>query len=269
MLTKQPAKRSERVVLTDKKVARLKPAKRGQRYDVLDALVPNLLVRVTDTGSKAFVFRTRFPGSRNPKRRVLGKVGAMEIGQARAKARKWHELLADHIDPAWQAEQERLALLRSQAHTFLSVAEAYFAHIKSEGFKKAKTHEREIRKEFVARWSARPINDITQDDLAAVINSIKQRGSPGQARELFGRAKALWRWAIGCGAYGLTASPADRLGSKALVGTKKSRSRVLNDQELRALWQALEAEQYPWQPLYRAANNDGPTSVRRQQCQLG
>ena len=140
--------------------------------------------------------------------------------------------------------------MRSQDNTFLSVAEAYFAHIKSEGFKKAKVHEREIRKEFVSCWAARPIHDITQHDLAAVINSIKQRGSPGQARELFGRAKALWRWAIGCGAYGLTASPADRLGSKALVGSKKSRTRVLSDDELRCLWQALDAEQYPWQPLY-------------------
>ena len=48
MLTnKQSAKRSERVVLTNKKVAALKPAKdKRASYDMLDALVPNLLVRV-------------------------------------------------------------------------------------------------------------------------------------------------------------------------------------------------------------------------------
>jgi hypothetical protein len=45
---------------------------------------------------------------------------------ARDKARKWHELLDQGIDPARQAEQDRLALLRSQDNTFLSVAEAYF-----------------------------------------------------------------------------------------------------------------------------------------------
>ena len=37
-------------------------------------------------------------------------------------------------------------------------------------------------------------------------------------------------------------SPADRLGTKALVGSKKSRERVLDDDELRALWQALGRE---------------------------
>lgn len=240
-----------RVKLTDKKLAALKPARPGTRRDYLDALMPGLLVRVTDKGSKTWMFRTRFPGSSNPSRRELGKAGAMTVEQARDKARKWHELLDQGIDPARQAEQDRLTLLRSQDNTFLLAAEAYFAYIKTEGFKKAKVHEREIRKEFVSCWAARPIHDITQHDLATVINSIKQRGSPGQARELFGRAKALWRWAIGCGAYGLTASPADRLGSKALVGSKKSRTRVLNDDELRCLWQALDAEQYPWQPLYR------------------
>ena len=191
-----------RVKLTDKKLAALKPAKPGTRRDYLDALMPGLLVGVTDKGSKTFMLRARYPGSPNPSRRALGKVGALSVSAARDKARKWHELLDQGTDPAWATEQDRLALLRSQDNTFLSVAEAYFAHIQSEGFKKAKVHEREIRNEFVSRWAARPIHDITQHDLAAVINTIKQRGSPGQARELFGRAKSLWRWAIGCGARG-------------------------------------------------------------------
>jgi hypothetical protein len=198
-----------RIKLTDKKLASLKPAKPGTRRDYLDALMPGLLVRVTDRGSKTFMLRARFPGSPNPSRRALGKVGAMTVQQARDKARRWHD--DQGTDPRWQAEQDRLAALRSQDNTFLTVAEAYFAHIKSEGFKKAKALEREIRKEFVSQWAARPIHDISQHDLAAVINAIKARGSPGQARELLGRAKSLWRWAIGCGAYGLTSSPADRL----------------------------------------------------------
>ena len=66
-----------RLILTDKKLLRLKNAKPKTRYDVLDALMPNLSVRVTDTGSKAFIFRARYPGKSFPDRRVLGKVGAM------------------------------------------------------------------------------------------------------------------------------------------------------------------------------------------------
>jgi integrase len=239
-----------RIVLTDRKVQAFKPAKPGGRADYLDALMPNMLLRVTDQGGKTFMFRTKFPGERTYSRRALGKFGALTCDTARLKARHWHELLAKGIDPTLHEKEERLAVLRSQQHTFLAVAEAYFAHLRAEGYKKATVHEREIRKEFVSLWADRSIHDITQDDLAAVINKIKAR-APGQAREMFTRAKTLWRWAIGCGAYGLTASPADRLGTKALVGSKKSRTRVLSDAELRALWQAVEAEAYPWQGLYQ------------------
>ena len=243
--------RLRRVALTDARIKSLKPAKPGQRYDVLDALMPGLSVRVTDTGNKTFMFRTRYPGSEHSSRRALGKVGAMLVEQARAKARDWHQLLDKKIDPVWQAEQDRLAALRSQQHTFLSVAEGYFAHTKSEGLAKARIIEREIRKEFVPLWAARPIHEITQQDVAAVINAAKARGSPWQAHTLFERAKSLWGWAIQTGAYGLTSSPTDRLRAKALIGTKKPRQRVLSDDELRALWQATGEEAYPWQPLYR------------------
>ena len=44
-----------RVKLTDKKLAALKPAKPGTRRDYLDALMPGLLVGVTDKGSKTFM----------------------------------------------------------------------------------------------------------------------------------------------------------------------------------------------------------------------
>ena len=42
-----------RVVLTDRNVAALKPVK-GKRVDVYDALMPKLLLRVTDSGSKTY-----------------------------------------------------------------------------------------------------------------------------------------------------------------------------------------------------------------------
>src|SRR5262249_52197805 len=97
-----------RVVLTNSKIAALRPAQRGARYDVADALVPNLSVRVTDSGHKSFMFRHRF-GKAHASRRLLGGVGTMSLAEARDKARAWHALIARGIDPAQQAAQERLA----------------------------------------------------------------------------------------------------------------------------------------------------------------
>lgn len=187
-----------RVKLNDRSVAALKPAKRGPRYDVLDALMPGLAVHVTDKGSKTFVFRTRFPGNKNS-RRLLGKVGAMSVEQARAKARDWHQMLDRGIDPGVRkvrAEQARLEALRSQQHNFLSVAEAYFAHVKAEKLAKASVIERIVRKELLPRWSAHPIQDTEyyRQDLAAVIKAAKARGASYQAHTLCRRRRS----AFGC-----------------------------------------------------------------------
>jgi hypothetical protein len=73
------------------------------------------------------------------------------------------------------------------------------------------------------------------DDLRVVIDAIVARGAPAQAHTLFERARSLWRWAIGSGAYGLTAAPTGPLRAKSLIGSKVSRSRVLSHAEIKSL----------------------------------
>ena len=50
----------ERFAFTDAKVRALPPAQPGKRYEVGDALVPGLIVRVTDRGTKTLMLRARF-----------------------------------------------------------------------------------------------------------------------------------------------------------------------------------------------------------------
>jgi hypothetical protein len=57
-------------------------------------------VRVTDKGMKTFVLRTRYPGEANASRREVGKVGEIELADARDKARGWLKLIAEGKDPA-------------------------------------------------------------------------------------------------------------------------------------------------------------------------
>jgi integrase len=241
---------TRRVVLTDKKLLKLKPPTSGAR-DVLDALMPALRVRITKSGHKTWVFYTRFPGSPHPSRRALGLVGAMSVSAARNKARAWHELLGKGINPIEAAEQERLAALRSREDNFLSMCEAYFAHCRRQGLRNAAKIEREIRNEFVSCWAARPIADISQHDVAAVVTAAVRRGSPGQAHMLFERIRTLFAWALGTGAYGLTGNPCAALRPTALIGRKTHRIRTLNDDEILAFWRATGRDGYPWQPLYR------------------
>jgi integrase len=60
-----------------------------------------------------------------------------------------------------------------------------------------------------------------------------------------GPIRRLFNWAVGRHIYGLDKSPCDRMKSK-VIGPKLSRTRVLSDAELRALWVATEQLGYPY-----------------------
>jgi hypothetical protein len=154
-----------RRVLNDRGLKALKPAKPGQRYEVGDAQMAGLVIRVTDKGTKTFALVARYPGYKNPTRRELGKYGAIGLAEAREKARGWLALLEKGIDPAIEAERERLAEQRKQADTFAVVAETFFAR-KLKTQRRGFVVERIVRNELLPSWGARPITDITHRDIA-------------------------------------------------------------------------------------------------------
>jgi integrase len=244
----------ERVVskktLTDRALKALKPAPPGKRYDVMDAIVPGLGVRVTPQGTRTFILVTRYPGARNPTRRELGKYGELTLDGARNKARDWLELIRRGTDPRIAEVRARQAELRRQENSFAAVAEDFIKRHVSKT-RKAQIVEREIRREFIEIWGSRPITDITQHDVVAVLDATVDRGAPYQAHNLLGHVRTLFNWAIGRGVYGLERSPCDRLKPGAVIGKKLARKRTLNDDEIRALWSASVKLGYPFGPMYQ------------------
>ena len=117
--------------------------------------------------------------------------------------------------------------------------------------RKAAVVIRELDAEFVSRWGNRPITEISQRDVIKAIDSVVDRGCPHQARNLFGHIRTFFNWCLGRNIYGLTTSPCDRLSPKALIGKKRSRNRILNDEELFALWRAANRTPYPAGPAYQ------------------
>jgi integrase len=238
-----------KVNLTDRKVKSLKRAKAGERYELLDLVVPGLGVRVTDGGARTWILKTRYPGSPHPTRRALGDYPAMSLERAREKAGRWRILIKQGIDPGVAEERERQASVRRQATTFAVVAEDWFRD-KLPGERKGKEVERDVRKAFITAWGKRPITDITDLDVVSVINA-KKKDAPAQARNLLGHAKRLFAWAVDQRVYGLKASPCESLKPTKIIGEKSSSGRILSDDELFALWRAAARLPYPHGPVYR------------------
>jgi integrase len=236
--------------LTDRFLKSLKPAPAGKRPIYFDAVVPGLGARVTDKGTVTFVLVARYPGSSNPTPRQIGKYGAVALEDARKQARAWHEMLGTGKDPKHAVERERLEHQRKQKNSFAQVAEDFIRR-EVTNRRRGADMERELRREFVARWGGRPVTEIEQHDVLTVLDEVVERGSPSQARALFGHVRRLYNWALGQGRYGLSSSPCDRLRLKDLVGQRNLRSRVLHDDELRLLWRASGRLNYPFGHIYR------------------
>ena len=107
-----------KTTLTDRAIKAAKPQARA--YDMHDAVVPGLLLEVRPSGVKRLALLKRFPGSRNPTRRLIGQYGAITLEQARATARRWLELLQAGIDPATEVERARRPKRASAATPLLS-----------------------------------------------------------------------------------------------------------------------------------------------------
>jgi integrase len=240
-------------LLTDPFIRNLKPAPAGQRYAISDALVPGLRVRVTATGSKTYILWRRVaPTHKSASALALGAVGQLTLAQARDKARAWLAMIAQGQDPR--------AARQAHADTFAVIFEDYLRrHVR--GLRKAKDHEREMRKELLPRWATKPVAAITRRDVISMVDEIKDRGAVYQAHNMLAHAKTFFNWCIEKDI--LQASPCDRMKATRLIGARKPRQRVLNDDELRALWRAAGRMAYPHGPLFRMLLLTGQ---RRSEC---
>jgi len=239
-----------RLNLTDRFIKSRKPAPPGKRLDFPDAIVPGLALRITDRGHKSFVLIARYPlNPKHPTRRALGEYGALTLDQARDKGRQWLKLIARGTDPRIEEDRHRAQLMRSQATTFGSVADAF---LDGPAKKLAKSAEARkiIDREFRRRWAVRPITEITALDVSAAIEAIVKRGAPYQAHNALGYVRRMFNWAIGTQKYGVELSPVERLSAADLIGKRESRERVLSDPELHAVWEAADSGMgYPYGPL--------------------
>lgn len=90
----------------------------------------------------------------------------MTLDQARQKAREWLELVGRGIDPKVEETRRRAAAQRRELNSFAAVA-AEFLERHASGLKKSAEAKRITEGEFVKRWGARPITDITPEEVAA------------------------------------------------------------------------------------------------------
>lgn len=234
MLSLPRANPTRRATLTDVAVKRLPRAPQGKRYDVWDALVPGLSVRVTDRGVKSWTVVGRVHG--RPVRATLGAYPDLGVADAREDAREALKAMARGIHPRRLNRASEITLVNDILPDYLKTrkwTKLYRASVDS------------ALKLYVQPALGRiPIEQVTKRDVAAMLAPISEKYPP-RAGSVLSHTSAFFAWLLERDV--IEANPCTTIRQPQL----KSRDRVYSDPELRAIWQAALAIGRPYSQFIR------------------
>jgi integrase len=216
--------------LTDLGVSKLKPPKSG-RLEVWDLTLPAFGLRITENGARSWIVALRKPGAKHPSRIKVGSPDqpeCMSLADARAKAR---ELMADPraLEPQDQAQPDTVA--------------AVIAEFIARDQKPRNRHWREVEgilKRELAPWLERPIQSIARRDVIERLDAIADR-APVRANRVLAWTRRLFGWAMERDII-----PASPVAGIRAPTREVARDRVLEPDELAAVWHASEALGWPF-----------------------
>lgn len=201
-----------------------------KRVDYRDTVVPGLVLRVNKSGTKTFSFHKRI--NRKMKRLTIGQFGPFSLNDARERARQ----------VLYEVETGKF-----EQNTGIGVqAKPTLGEVIPDYIEKyAEVHNRDSDRKaaqlakFTALLDIR-INEIKRADVVKACDEI-QKSAPIGVNRALAHLKHLMGWCVERSL--IEVSPIAGMKPRA---KEQPRNRVLNDEELAALWTACDAEGYPF-----------------------
>jgi hypothetical protein len=216
-----------RKTLSDKGVRALKP--RPTRFAFPDPEMAGHYVRVTPNGAKSYVAVT---AAANGKQTwvTIGKAGVLTIVEARERAREAVKRVRAGL-PAFEVPPDAPLTFRQVAQGWLD------RKVRPEKFRTERQIVWMLDKHILPRWGERAFVGIRRSDITALMDVIDDDHGPRMADAVLGVVRSIMTWhAARVDDY---APPLVR-GMRHKSAESRARTRVLDDDELRALWAATE-----------------------------
>jgi integrase len=212
--------------LTDKGISALKP--RAARYAFPDPQLAGHYVRVTPNGAKSFVCVARNPDGQQVWS-TIGSCDVMPIEEARGRARDMLQRVRDGL-PA----------IAPKGETFGAVADNWLRrYVDPNGLRSGKEIKRLLDRHILPAWRDREFIGIRRSDVAALLDDVEDHHSPRQADYVLNVVRSVMNWkAARTDDY----RPPIVRGMRRQSARAQSRTRVLDDAEIRAIWQQAESK---------------------------
>jgi integrase len=224
--------------LTPKSIENMKAG--SARREIPDAGCRGLYLVVQPvTGRRSFAVRYRFHGT--PKKLTLGSWPALQLAAARKVATDALHELAQGRDPAALKFDAEAAAERAAAERAADTVDHWAKHF-LERYAKKRTRpnswqqaEHVFGNIVLPAWSGRIIHDIQRRDVRELVEAVAE-DRPVMANRALAHLSKFFNWL--CEQDVIVASPCAGVKPPA---KEQARDRVLSDDEIRALWKALDA----------------------------
>jgi integrase len=268
--------------LTSAAVRKLRAGK--DRREIPDGGCPGLRLVIQPSGSKSWCVRFRRP-SGQPAKLTLGTCddsgreghgepvigGHLTLVAARRLAAETRRQLALGRDPAAaylaQKQRARVAAIGNSANTFAAAAKDFIERYSRKRVRRWKEQARLlglypkdltlIPKGLAERWHDRPVSEISDYDIHAIVDEVRRQGVPGleqrsdgesenRARHVFAVLSVFFDWLRQH--RRVNPNPCANVHRPAAA---KARDRVLTNGELIKFWAATNTVGEPFGPVLK------------------
>ncbi|MEE8506109.1 MAG: integrase family protein [Kiloniellales bacterium] len=211
--------------LTDRMVAKLKPG--PKRLTMPDPLMRGHYVRVTPMGAKSFVAVARDPDGKQVWA-TLGSADVLAIAEAREQARECIKRIKSG-QPAFEPPPPK-------SDSFKDIAETYMKrHVRAKGLRTEREIRRILRKYIYPVLQERDFESIRRSDVTALLDMVEDGSGPRQADTVLTVLRSIMNF---------HAKRVDDYIPPIIPGMRrddpKARERILDDDEIRAVWAAAD-----------------------------
>jgi integrase len=197
-----------------------------------DANCRGLGIRALSSGRRSWIFQYRDQHGRT-RRIVLGDVSVVSLDDAREEARHKAASIAHGANPSVERKAKRTAVaLQELIDGYLLQAKA---RLRPRSFKET---ERNLRVHAATLHHER-IDAVRRRDISEVLERITETSGPTAANRVRAALSALWTWGLKTGRVDGDNNPV----AFTLHHPEKARERTLSDAEIKAVWQATNADE--------------------------
>lgn len=217
------------IKLTHKGIAGLAPTGKWLT-DYMDESLSGFGVRAHHSGKK--VFFVRYEDEVGTRRRLkIGHYPALGLADARDKAKEAIGRIARGENPQRERVEQR------KAETFGELAADYLRLHAKRKKKSWKEDKRILKADLLPAWRRRKAASIGRREISELLDGIVDRGAPIMANRTRALISKVFRFGMSRDVVEVNPVQAVPMPAK-----NRQRDRVLYEEEIRSLWQALEGE---------------------------